>query len=146
MTKQDFINELNAAKSAHVKWHAYAQALAMGVESGVEKLPQLYTDCDFGNWYYGAGHFLNFMPEFNAIEPVHEKLHKLYMQIYQEYLAPEKSGLFTSSAKAKEKKAKAMNNMVAQLKEISNVMIDKLSIVQNKVNAMSEEEILRKIM
>ena len=61
MTKQDLLDELNAAKSSHVKWHAYAQSLAMGVESGVEKLPQLYTDCDFGQWYYGAGHFLNFM-------------------------------------------------------------------------------------
>lgn len=145
MTKQDFIKELEEARASHIKWHAYAQALAMGIESSAEKLPQLYTDCSFGKWYYGVGHYLNFMPEFKEIEPIHEKVHKLYMEIYNKYLSPEKSGLFRSSAKAKELKKKEINNMVAQLKEVSNIMIEKLSSVQKTLSAMDDEELKRKM-
>ena len=40
MTKKEITEELLNARAAHVKWHAYAQALALGVDSGNEKLPQ----------------------------------------------------------------------------------------------------------
>jgi len=145
MTKQDFIKELGDAKAAHVKWHAYAQALAMGVESGAEKLPQLYTDCSFGKWYYSTGHFLSFMNSFNEIEPLHIQLHKLYMEIYQKYLEPEKGGLFKSAEKIKKQKTKELNNLVAQLKEVSAILINKFTEVQTNISNMTEEELMRKL-
>ncbi|MCF6366620.1 MAG: CZB domain-containing protein [Bacteroidales bacterium] len=145
MTKKDFLDALTDARTAHVKWHAYAQALAMGIESGAEKLPQLYTDCTFGKWYYSTGHFLSFMPEFREIEPIHENLHKLYIQIYQKYLSPDKVGLFFNSAKAKARKQKEMNIMVVQLKEISNILLDKMTLVETNLNNMSDDDLRVKI-
>ena len=145
MVKQDYLDELSQAKSSHVKWHAYAQALAMGVESGAEKLPSLYTDCVFGKWYYGSGSNLNFMTPFVEIEPLHISLHKIYMEIYQKYLEPEKKGLFRSAEKAKNRKNKELSLKVNQLKDVSNLLISKLTDLYDQLSKMDDEELARKI-
>ncbi len=145
MVKKDFLDELLAAKSSHVKWHAYAQALAMGVESGAEKLPSLYTDCAFGKWYYGQGSFLSFMPTFRDVEPLHISLHKVYMEIYQKYLEPEKKGLFTSAERAKQRKSSELTAKVNQLKDISNQLLSKISEMYEQLVAMDEETLKRRM-
>ena len=136
MTKKEILNELTEARAAHVKWHAYAQALAMGVDSGNEKLPQLYTDCTFGKWYYGHGNALKVVPTYADIEKIHEEVHLIYMEIYQKYLEPEKKGLFKRSTKKEE-----LKEMVEKLKKASEIMIMKLDELEGEVKQMSDEKI-----
>ena len=142
MTKKEITEELQNARAAHVKWHAYAQALALGVDSGNEKLPQLYTDCIFGKWYYGKGNILNSLPSYKGIEKVHEEVHMNYMEIYNKYIKPAKAGMFTGAKKAEEKKSKELQAMVSKLKKTSDVMIMRLGELEEEVKALSDEKLL----
>ncbi len=97
MDGNEALQHLRKAKTAHLKWRTYAQALAAGV--GVEdgKAPVAHTECEFGRWYEGPGQALREISElYEDIEDPHRLLHEAYADIYQ--LA--KAGKF---AKASEK-------------------------------------------
>jgi len=145
MTKKEFLGELENAKTSHIKWHAYAQNLVEGIETGTEQLPQLYTDCTFGKWYYREGHYLSFIEEFKEIANIHENVHNLYIEIYNKFLSPEKKGIFISSAKAKKLKKKEMINLANKLKQTSDMMVEKLQSIQKVVDSMSDGEIKYRI-
>ncbi len=140
MTQQDFLSNLRDAKASHIKWHAQALALAMGFETGEESVPKLYNNCSFGKWYYGAGQFISNIPNFSDIEPLHMDLHNVYMEIYQKHIAPAKKGFFESKGKAEKKKKKELEELTGKLKDISTRLIQKITVVENYILNMSNDE------
>lgn len=77
------LQQLQRARSAHLRWRAYAQALVSGYEIEEGQLPLAHTDCQFGHWYYGAGQQLKDSAAFRAVEDPHLQLHATYQQIYR---------------------------------------------------------------
>lgn len=77
--KAGLLEVIRKAKSSHIRWRSYAQALVDGVELGAERAPVSHRDCRFGSWYYGDGlEQLGSVAAFRAIEFPHEQLHTIY--------------------------------------------------------------------
>jgi len=75
--------QLRKAKTAHLRWRAYAMALSSGYAVEEGQLPVQHTDCQFGRWYYGEGQTLNKYQEFRDIEEIHSQLHHIYQEIFK---------------------------------------------------------------
>jgi TRAP-type mannitol/chloroaromatic compound transport system substrate-binding protein len=140
MTQQDFLNNLRGAKASHVKWHAQALALAMGFDTGKESVPKLYSNCTFGKWYYGTGQFISNISSFVEIEPLHVELHNIYMEIYQTHIEPAKKGLFESQDKANKKKKQELESLTNKLKDISTLLIQKITEVEDSILKMDNDQ------
>lgn len=84
MDTRDALHHLRKAKTAHLKWRTYAQALAAGVSVGDDKAPLQHTGCDFGRWHYGPGQSLREVTDlYEDIEEPHRLLHEAYAAIYE---------------------------------------------------------------
>lgn len=76
--------KLRKAKTAHLKWRTYAQALAAGLNIDETKAPLDHTSCEFGQWYHGSGQTLrDATPLFDEIAEPHRLLHEIYAELYQ---------------------------------------------------------------
>ena len=88
----DILQQLRKAKTAHLRWRAYAMALTSGYAVEEGQLPVEHTDCQFGGWYYGEGQALKDYPEFTGLEEIHHQVHAVYKDIFQMLFdKPEKS-------------------------------------------------------
>jgi methyl-accepting chemotaxis protein len=77
------LRHLLEAKSAHLKWRAYALGLVEGVGCSPDCAPLSSFECEFGLWYYGDGEkIMGDMIFFKSLEAPHEILHALYKKIY----------------------------------------------------------------
>jgi len=82
LSQQELLEAIRKAKSSHIRWRSYAQALVDGVDLGDGRAPVSHLDCRFGRWYYGDGREqLGHLSDFQEIEEPHEKLHTTYAQI-----------------------------------------------------------------
>jgi len=80
----DAQQKLRKAKTAHLKWRTYAQALASGLNIDETKAPLDHTACEFGQWYHGSGQALRGVsPLFDDIAEPHRLLHEIYADLYQ---------------------------------------------------------------
>jgi hypothetical protein len=82
MNRNDVIVTLREAARAHKQWVTDALALIQGVPLDKEKVPVNSTECSFGKWYYGDGQNLRELQGFKEIEDSHDKLHRIYMEIF----------------------------------------------------------------
>ncbi|MCA6064271.1 CZB domain-containing protein [Thalassolituus marinus] len=82
--RETVLLQIRKAKTAHLRWRAYAMALSSGYAVEEGQLPLQPTECQFGCWYYGAGQELKNLPAFKAIEAPHQRLHKIYSDIFQQ--------------------------------------------------------------
>ena len=144
MTQNDFLNNLREAKAAHIRWHALAKQLAMGL-SNDDNLPKMYTDCTFGKWFYRSGQFISNLPGFSEIEPLHIELHDTYAKIYQMYLSPVKKKLFSSTNKAEKIKTDNLNLLVDDLKKTSTALIDKIDKLEKSILSFDKDEFVNVI-
>jgi hypothetical protein len=84
MPSQDLLQHIRKAKSSHIRWRSYAQAMIAGVPVTEDRAPVRHTDCEFGRWYYGeAREMLGHMAIFRDLEWQHEILHSTYEQIVE---------------------------------------------------------------
>lgn len=93
MDWQRAIEEVRRAKKAHKEWVARAEALVRGLPLAREQVPVLPTECEFGKWYYGEGQELQDLEAFQALEPVHDELHRIYMDIFRLLFGEPRVGL-----------------------------------------------------
>lgn len=84
MDRHEAQQKLRKAKTAHLKWRTYAQALASGVKVDETKAPLDHTECEFGRWYNGPGQELREISDlYDDIAEPHRILHETYAELYQ---------------------------------------------------------------
>lgn len=136
MNKGDALAAIRKAKSAHIKWRAFAQALIAGVEVTDDKIPKLHTECEFGRWYYGLGQeHLGHLESFRAIDTPHEVLHAVYARIYDTLHGKEGgwSKLFTSDAERSRRKLESAQTLVVELVAISETLLMTIGMLEQEV-------------
>ncbi len=136
--KPAVLAQIRAAKSAHMRWRAYAQAIVSGVEIDDGKLPIKHTDCSFGRWYYGKGQvLLGHLDAYEGIAAPHEMLHAIYERIYQILQgAEEKQGLsrlWTSKETLARKRAAQAREHLEELIGVSDTLIKALEMLEQEV-------------
>ena len=146
MDKATLMQQLRAAKSAHIQWRARAQALVSGLALDESSVPVLHTDCKFGKWYYGHGQVLSHIPAYREIDEIHERLHLTYMEIFKTLFGDDDrsklSKLFGSSKKHDQSKLKKASSILPELVDISKEMLFTIDTLENQIRKMSEEEVL----
>ncbi len=116
------LRHLLEAKSAHLKWRAYALGLVEGVDCPPGCAPLSSFECEFGLWYYGDGErILGDMIFFKSLEAPHEILHSLYKKIYM--LA--QSGEIDEARKH-----------IPSLHEMSAILIDALGYLEDEIKSL----------
>jgi hypothetical protein len=84
MNKTELLRLIRKAKSSHIRWRSYAQALVAGLDVPEDAAPKDHRACGFGKWYYDAGvRQLGHLDVFRDIEISHEILHGIYARIHQ---------------------------------------------------------------
>ena len=137
MGHHDTLEKLRAAKTAHIRWRSYAQALVNGVPVDNSKVPVVHTDCEFGKWYYGAGQRLSHLPSYRAIEEPHEMLHLLYMKIFKLLFTEEKVTLFQKlvglSGKLTYERRQEVDKVLDQLLSVSKTLVGAIEVLERDV-------------
>jgi methyl-accepting chemotaxis protein len=78
MTKLEAVCIVRQAKSSHIRWRAYVQAMLAGIEIQTSQAPLHHKECNFGQWFYRDG-----FASFAHVEYTHELLHAVYLLIHQ---------------------------------------------------------------
>jgi len=145
MTKKaDILNNLRSAKTAHLRWKAYAKAMTEGLPLEEGQVPMIHTDCSFGKWYYGAGQSLSTLDNYASLDKPHEQLHAVYMKIFKLLFGEQDKSMFGKlfGSRAKEVKNQAdAETLMAGLTSISTDLVEKLNRLEKEVLAMSDEDI-----
>lgn len=147
MDKQDTLQRLRAAKSAHLQWRARAQALVAGVEVDEDKIPMLHTDCKFGQWYYGDGQDLASLESYKAIEEPHEILHAVYMKLFQALhgeVQDNRSGwqkLFGKKTDLQAEQVARAKEHMDELVDISKTLLASIDVLESELKGMDDEAI-----
>jgi len=119
------MRQVRQAKSAHIRWRAYAQAMVAGLDVEDEHAPIHHKECSFGKWYYGDGartfgHWLIY----KDIEDSHELLHALYKKIYEA---------------CKAGKTRQAQQLTEQLIGISRTLLDAIGLLEEEIRETEEE-------
>jgi len=145
MTRKEIIAQLRAAKTAHIQWRAYAQALVAGFAIDQNLVPVIHTDCKFGQWYYGQGQSLSNLKHFAEIDKPHVLLHQEYMNIYKLIFTKTKpglfDGLFNSQEKRRLKNVKQAEELMKNLAAISEELLASINSLEQEVIAMIDSQI-----
>lgn len=88
MEKSEILDQLRAAKAAHINWVQRAKLLISGFQIDEGSIPVNSTQCQFGKWFYTDAQKLNAMQNnpmecMNTIEQLHFDLHDIYLNIYK---------------------------------------------------------------
>ncbi|MCP5418018.1 MAG: CZB domain-containing protein [Chromatiaceae bacterium] len=140
MNKIEALSAIRRAKSAHLKWRAFAQALIAGVPVTDDKVPKLHTECDFGKWYYGdAKKHLWHLDAYQGIESPHEMLHAIYGRIFNILHGMEGerlfSRLFTTKAERERRRSEIAQNLLVELVAVSETLLRAIEILEIEVQA-----------
>ncbi|KAF0166582.1 MAG: hypothetical protein FD157_530 [Rhodocyclaceae bacterium] len=124
MNKADLLRVTRKAKSSHIRWRAYAQALVAGLDVPVDNAPVSHLSCGFGKWYYGEGaRHLGHLDVYRNIETPHEILHDIYGCIH---------------ALIDDGKTEAATPMLEQLIGVSRTLLDAIQLLDREVMAMPD--------
>lgn len=149
MDKKDIVEQLRKAKSAHIQWRSYAQALIAGIEVKHDHVPVIHTDCKFGKWYYGKGQRLASLPAYAAIETPHEMLHQIYMRIFKLLFDQEEVGLLSKILGQKSRMEQRNREEAEQLMEkmiaVSGTLLEAIEMLEKDMIEMNDEDIAQLI-
>lgn len=145
MTKKEIINQLRAAKTAHLQWRAYAQALISGLPVEQDQVPVVHTRCKFGQWYYGPGQNLSSLPSYEAIEVPHEILHQVYMKLFKViFVEDDRSAfgkLFGAKGKLSKKRQEEADALMQNLLSVSRTLLEAIALLEQDIQGMAEDEL-----
>lgn len=145
MTKKDIIQQLRAAKAAHIQWRAYAQAIVGGFSVDQNHVPVIHTNCKFGQWYYGKGQMLSSLSTYAAIDGPHAMLHQVYMEIFKLMFGETKTsflgGLFTSKEKLRQKNQKQAEELMQNLISVSETLLEAINMLEQEVMNLTDDEV-----
>jgi methyl-accepting chemotaxis protein len=76
--QESFVEKINTFKRAHLKWVERVERLVYHGEPIPRDQLVSHKKCALGTWYYSVGQQqFGHLPEFQAIEPPHERLHQI---------------------------------------------------------------------
>ena len=125
MTKQEALSQLRQAKSAHIRWRAFVQAMIAGLVVEAGKAPTHHKDCDFGQWFYRDG-FQTFghWRIYQDVEYAHELLHEVYSLLYQAREAGDHAGA---------------ERMAEQMTGISHSLLELMDLFEDEIRAAEQD-------
>ncbi|WP_304545245.1 CZB domain-containing protein [Sulfurimonas microaerophilic] len=152
MKKEEVLEHLRAAKSAHIKWVQKAKLLINGVDIQESSIPVDSTECNFGQWFYGDGQVLNSLSNnplecMQGIEKLHFELHDQYLKIFNIYFSNEKkTGFFAKLFGFTKKNISDAESQLAEtyykeLEEISKKLLDEINRLERRLIAIPSEKI-----
>ncbi|QFR48206.1 hypothetical protein FJR48_00085 [Sulfurimonas lithotrophica] len=150
MDKEEIIEHLRAAKTAHIKWVQKAKLLINGIEIEKDAIPVNSTECKFGKWFYSDGQVLNALSNnpmecMNSIEQLHFELHDIYMHIFNIYFSKPEGGflskLFGKKKEVTEIDAQRAQTYFANMEEVSKKLLDEINRLERRILAIPEERI-----
>ena len=149
MDKKEIIANLRKAKTAHIRWRSYAQALVSGVPLEEDRVPVIHTDCEFGRWYFGDGQALAGLKSFQGIAVPHEQLHAVYMEIFKLLFEEENIGLLRrligKKGRTSESRKRAAQSLLDEMLRISERLIGHIDSLEKEIMQMGEETIAKLI-
>jgi len=142
--RENLIWLLGMAKRAHQRWVGHALAIIEGIAVERDYIPLEPQQCEFGIWYYGEGRRLAPLPAFQEIEPLHDRLHGIYMEIFRQLFHDKEASLFSrllgKKSKASKEDIEAARRMFHLLSDVSREMTERLDELQHLLQQMPEEE------
>ena len=152
MKKEEVLEHLRAAKSAHIKWVQKAKLLINGVDIEKDAIPVDSTECKFGKWFYSDGQILNSLSNnplecMQSIEKLHFTLHDKYLKIFNIYFSEEKkTGFFAKLFGFKKREITKTEHDLAEtfyneMEEISKQLLDEINRLERRLIAIPEEKI-----
>jgi hypothetical protein len=152
MKKEEVLEHLRAAKSAHIKWVQKAKLLINGVDIEQDAIPVDSTECKFGKWFYSDGQMLNGLSNnplecMQGIEKLHFDLHDQYLKIFNIYFSKEKqAGFFAKLFGFKRKDISSTEHELAdtyyhEMEDISTKLLDEINRLERRLIAIPESKI-----
>ena len=154
MNKEQVLEHIRAAKSAHIKWVQKAKLLINGIPVNEDSIPVNSTECNFGKWFYSDGQCLNSLSNnplecMQKIETLHFDLHDIYLQIFNIYFNQPKSGffakLFGKKRVVSDIEANQAKEYYKELEQVSQVLLEEINRLERRLIAVSEEKIAQLI-
>jgi hypothetical protein len=152
MEKDIVLQQLRAAKAAHINWVQKAKLLIEGIDIDKSAIPVNSTECRFGKWFYSEAQKLNGLRNnslecMENIELYHASLHDVYLKIFKLYYLVENRGffskLFTGKKRLTEETIKLGREYFSELDNISKELLLEISRLERRVIAIGDEEIGR---
>jgi hypothetical protein len=125
MTKPEALRVVRQAKSSHIRWRAYVQAMLAGMDIETAQAPLHHKECAFGQWLYREG-FAAFghWPLFHDVEYAHELLHAVYHLLH--------------NALHEDNQPRA-HHIAEQLVGISHSLVEAIDLLQEEINSCEQE-------
>ncbi len=144
MDKTATLEQLAAAKKAHIKWVNRAKSLVEGLPVDKSGIPVDSTECQFGTWFYGEGqklHAMSNMDCLDVIEKLHFQLHDIYMRIFKIYFGETNRSffakLFKMNKKVGEQDKEIARDYFAQMQSVSSSLLEEITKLERRLYAMS---------
>lgn len=151
MTKEEVLEQLRSAKSAHIKWVQKAKLLINGIDIEESAIPVDSTECAFGKWFYSDGQVLNSLSNnplecMQNIEKLHFKLHDKYLQIFNIYFSQEKKSGFFAKLFGKRKEISKTEHDLAEkyyfeMEDISKELLEEINRLERRLIAIPKNKI-----
>ncbi|MEJ2468545.1 MAG: CZB domain-containing protein [Campylobacterales bacterium] len=142
MNKEETLEQLSAAKKAHIKWVNRAKSLVEGIPVEKDAIPVDSTECRFGQWFYGEGQKLNAMSNMDClgkIETLHFNLHDIYMKIFKLYFGEVNrsffSKLFKTQTKISDRDKDIARDYYVQLEQVSKELLEEIGKLERRLYA-----------
>ncbi len=150
MEKNIILEQLRAAKAAHINWVQRAKMLISGLKVEEDAIPVNSTQCQFGKWFYSDAQKLNALPNntfdcMSEVEKLHFELHDIYLNIYKIYYDMESQGffskLFGKKKKISEDASKLAKEYFTSMQEVSKKLIDQINLMERRIVALPEKDL-----
>ncbi len=147
MKKEKVLENIRAARLAHVKWVDRARTLVEGGTITEDEIPVESTACNFGHWFYSDGQVLLAIFSISSVkklESKHKELHATYMKIFKIYFDTSDQSffqkLFNQRKKVSEKEKLLADEKLTQLESISEELIAYLNIFEKHLNKIEAKD------
>jgi len=150
MQKDEVLNHLRQAKSAHIGWVQRAKFLIEGVSISENAIPVNQMECRFGKWFYSDGQRLQYIRNnpvecMVEIEELHSQLHSVYFNIYTIYYLKDKKGFFTKIFGKKDRVSQEEKELAREyykdIEILSKELLKQLTMMERRIIVLSAEEI-----
>jgi len=150
MKKDEVLNHLRQAKSAHIGWVQRAKFLIEGVSINENAIPVNQMECRFGKWFYGEGQKLQYIRNnpvecMVEIEDLHAQLHSVYFNIYKIYYLQDKKGflgkLFGKKDRVTQEEKDLAREYYKDIARLSKNLLKEITMMERRIIVLSEEEI-----